>query len=459
MKKLFTIILLLFAAYQALAQEYRLPETKYDWSELAGSIVGASSDKHEQSYKIYRWICDNIEYDVNHRIYTADECIEQKKGVCQAYSELFYRLADAVGLESEVVVGYSKNPDGSLDAMGHAWVTAYMEDGSSILIDPTWGAGSIMNGVFLHVENDDTWFDVDPEWMIFTHLPSGGEYQKLEDQVDSLTFMDLPYFLPAYEEFGQDGKELLDLSLKGELPQLPVYYPQFLSFVEIGGIPVEKELRIGNYYDFAFRMKTDTEMMIKNGQCSYQEWKEQPDNHISYRFMPAEAGDLHIGILMPDGRWQAVVTYTVAEPTAEDIARLEKNDPSRSPLLNSLENYVSEWWLERGVGPEKILEYVRANGAVKLPTIYSQLGYEIVDIPLNGELHVRQPYTFSILPKEGLQWAMLNNNNWFTEWTRDEETGILTITVEPNAKGTLRLIVQTELNGPFHYCLEYKVVK
>ncbi len=448
---------MVYAVNQACAQSFRLSETKYDWTGLAGSIVGGSTDKYEQSYKIYRWLCDNIAYDVDHKVYTADECYEQKKGVCQAYSELFYRLADAVDLETEVILGYAKEMDGSVDQTGHAWVKAYMEDYSEILIDPTWGAGSIYNGAFRHIENDDTWFDVDPEWMIFTHWPSDEEYQMLEDDIDSLAFVSLPYMVPAYEKFGQDGKELLNLCLEGAVPQLPVYYPQHLSSLEIGKIPVGKELRVGQYYDFILRKKVDRDLMVRDVQYSCNEWVNLTDGYVGCRFMPSAAGETHVAIRMPDGKWQAVVTYTVAPPTAEDISLLETHEPHRSPLLKTLGNYEKGYWEERGLTAGEILERVKAENITCLPAPYVQAGYDIVDIPLSKTLKAKEAYTFTIRPLLGIRWAMIiNGKEWLREWT-DNGSGTISMTVQPKTKGSLLLAVQTEEDGPYQFCLEYVV--
>lgn len=91
-------------------------ETKYDWSELAAKIVGDKTAKRDQAYAIYRWLCDNIAYDTSYSIHDADTAIEQKRGVCQAYCEIFYRLAEPLGLEAHIISGFSKDSDSG------AWV-------------------------------------------------------------------------------------------------------------------------------------------------------------------------------------------------------------------------------------------------------------------------------------------------------------------------------------------------
>ena len=90
------------------AQCYVSP-TKYDYSTLAKSITKNAKSKLEKNRAIFNWICENIAYDTSYTIYTADECYEQKKGVCQAYSELYYRLCEAVGIKCIIISGKTKD--------------------------------------------------------------------------------------------------------------------------------------------------------------------------------------------------------------------------------------------------------------------------------------------------------------------------------------------------------------
>ena len=161
--------------------QQQVAPTRYDYTQVARQITEGCSSKYEQAYAIYRWLCDNISYDTSYSIYTADECWDNRRGVCQAYSELFYRLAEPLGLETHIVRGDAKGPGG---IEGHAWVFVIVEGtGTGILVDPTWGAGSVNGSTFTHREDDDSWFHVDPYWMIFTHFPDEASYQFLPQPV------------------------------------------------------------------------------------------------------------------------------------------------------------------------------------------------------------------------------------------------------------------------------------
>ena len=128
---------------------FKLPEpddsiyvskTTFDWTEAAKDIVGDAKTNYQKIRAIYEWVCGNIDYDTTYSIFTADECVEKQKGVCQAYCEVFYQLAKAVGVRVEIVGGLSKDFKGHVDDKGHAWVFAYTRENHGMLLDPTWGA-------------------------------------------------------------------------------------------------------------------------------------------------------------------------------------------------------------------------------------------------------------------------------------------------------------------------------
>ncbi len=55
----------------SLQAQMQVSPTRYDWSGLAGSIVGNATGKREQAYRIYRYLCDNIRYDTSRTIHDA----------------------------------------------------------------------------------------------------------------------------------------------------------------------------------------------------------------------------------------------------------------------------------------------------------------------------------------------------------------------------------------------------
>lgn len=191
-----------------------LHESIVDYGREVDRCVGTAETSYDKAKAIFRWLCDNIAYDVTLSIHDADTCWEKMRGVCQAYCELFCQLGKAVGLTVDIVSGKAKRRDGSIAAEPHAWVFVYTEGYEGILIDPTWGAGSVSeHGEFVRSSDGDMWFDVQPAWMVYTHYPDDKEWLKLDGIEDLLTeeaFAALPYVEPRKD----CGRDQLDKDLK-----------------------------------------------------------------------------------------------------------------------------------------------------------------------------------------------------------------------------------------------------
>ena len=158
-------------------------KSKRDYSIKVKSITKGCRNDYERICAIYKWICDNIQYDTSYEIYDADRCYKNKKGVCSAYCNLFYYMAKAAGVRTEIVNG-SANGFGGIG--GHVWIFAYINKKQGILLDPTWGAGGISSTdgkTFIKRKDCWEWFNVDPEVMILTHFPEDETYQFLEKPV------------------------------------------------------------------------------------------------------------------------------------------------------------------------------------------------------------------------------------------------------------------------------------
>jgi transglutaminase/protease-like cytokinesis protein 3 len=174
-------------------------------SEVAGIIETATTVK-EKARAIYDWICDNIAYDTTGQIHDAETCWRVKRGGCLAYSELFCHMAKEAGLTADIIVGKIKNSDGTIPSDKHSWVFVYTSSYDGLLIDPTWGAGSVVDGKFVKNADNSEWFDVSPYWMIYSHMPDQSYWSKLEITVTESQFRKLPYCRP---ETSTDGKDML----------------------------------------------------------------------------------------------------------------------------------------------------------------------------------------------------------------------------------------------------------
>lgn len=185
-------------------REYRLGRLSADIQDEAIRIVGDAITVEEKARAIYNWICDNISYDTTRQIHDAEACYRTRMGVCQAYCELFCLMADAVGVTSDVIVGKTKDQEGKICDDAHSWVFVYTHAYEGILIDPTWGAGSVDGVSFIRSHDHSKWFDVSPYWMVFSHLPNNPCWLRLDMTVTKEQFAQLPVVEMTGENNGRD---------------------------------------------------------------------------------------------------------------------------------------------------------------------------------------------------------------------------------------------------------------
>lgn len=113
--------------------------------ELANKITGSYLNELDEAKAIYKWIIENIEYDLKaspDKPRTAKEVLSAKKGDCDEISYLFAALSRAAGIHAKI-------GSGKIDEDLHAW-NELRVNGKWIIADATWGAGYIVEG-----ENED----------------------------------------------------------------------------------------------------------------------------------------------------------------------------------------------------------------------------------------------------------------------------------------------------------------
>lgn len=452
--KLPLLCALMCAAFSIEAESY-VHDTKYDWSGLANSITSSSKPDYEKARYIYTWLTHNIAYDTSYSIHTADETYENKRGVCQGYCEMFYRLGEAVGLRSDIIFGKSKNHEGIIGNEGHAWLFVYVDANTGIFVDPTWGAGSVEDGKFIS-EPTDAWFHVSPEWLIFSHFPDEEKYQLLDSPLSFDSFQKISFFHPALADYGYKGEEILATSLAGRTPQLPQYDFSNIEKNTSGiKVPSEKELRVGTPYEFCVLPKEQKDFIIINGKDYDKNWIRS-GNQAAIRFIPTEAGTLNVCVNCGGDENISLVEYTVATPSAQDIAKLEATCPQRSPVLTGLTNYYRETVENWGISPQRLLAAVKAEGITTLPRFNAKIESRVVDIPLNGRLHTGITYNFRFTPGKGQNFAAINDQNWVTDWTRNPD-GTISIAVTPSTPGELKISAVIDDTNRFWPILTYTV--
>lgn len=457
MKKTLIIIIACIAAVSASAQTY-VSDTKYDWSQVAEAITRGKTTKYDQAYAIYRWLCDNIAYDTTYSIYDSDTAYENRRGVCQAYSELFYRIAEPLGLKVDIISGKSKDRDGKISDMGHAWVFVYTGDNSGILIDPTWGAGGVNNGIFTHTPGDDSWFHVDPHWMIFTHFPDNSTYQLLDNKIEFSTFASMPSLHPELAFFGYKGPDMFAKAIAGNTPELPkCHKPDCLTGIRM---PLDGTLRVGEEYEFAVKAGKPCHYVIINGKEYHKDWSASGDVAAT-RFVPSTGGRLVLAYSdKPDNdTWSHIVEYKVAQPTAADISRLEAKAPHKSPALTTLPGYNYDLYKKCGVDFGKLLSEVKAKGITMLPEIYSAGDFHVGNMTMNGKLKPGSNLTFRFSPYADGEWVIINGEDWQQDWSQDSQTRewVMNVTVAPAGSLILAYKPTGDSGNRYTYCMKYEI--
>lgn len=433
--------------------------SKYDFSDFANSLTKGCSNDYEKIEAIYSWICDNIEYDTSYEIYTADECIEERKGVCQAYCDLFYHLAKAVDVRVEVVDGESKDYYGRIGKTGHAWIFAYVDEYYGILLDPTWGAGSVDGNRFIKNKDCWIWFGVDPKWMILSHFPSKEEYQLLDNHITRAQFVSMKTAMSIWLEYGLKVDDIYEMIINDEL-SLPTFFGDGEGLIRLLDIPMQESLKIGNNYTLRVKLLSEKDIAIINSNIyiTKEKWQYESDGIFSINFMPQATGKLSFNIKDEfENVWHTMIEYNIDEPTQNDWDRMKSQYPLSSPDVKNVRNLYDKEWADAGIDNVRLAKLIENNNVKALPTFYTDKGklLKIVKVPMNEKLTEGQTYTFSFYPRCSGKWAIVNNDIWHKEWNISED-GKLSMTIKPS-KGELVLYVQMADGENYSGCLGYEV--
>lgn len=251
----------------------------YDYAPIARQITGKTTTNYDKAKAIYLWLCDNIAYDPSGEIRTADACWNERKGVCQGYCELFYRMAESVGVKAKLVYGNCKSQATPQQTEKHVWLSVKTERGE-LLMDPTWGAGQLINGKFRKLPNPLIWFDTDPAWFAFTHMPQHTKHQHLAQPLSQQDFTLLPYISPLAARLGLTPEDAQRKALGEGLTfvVMPLMNADFLQKIRLLNVPLEHSLKAGSAYTFQIeKVEECCTLSIENELGAYdeQDWSRQ----------------------------------------------------------------------------------------------------------------------------------------------------------------------------------------
>ncbi|RYY09525.1 MAG: hypothetical protein EOO36_22090, partial [Cytophagaceae bacterium] len=149
---------------------------------LARYIVASFAGEADRARAAFVWVARHIRYDMANQFLleyerepavVVQETLDQRRGVCRHYAELYSAVANQAGVLTYVVPGYSS----LRDAVGHAWCASRI-DGQWQLLDPTWAAGRVVNNQFVFQLNNE-YFRMSPRQAIEVHMPFDPLWQLL----------------------------------------------------------------------------------------------------------------------------------------------------------------------------------------------------------------------------------------------------------------------------------------
>jgi transglutaminase-like putative cysteine protease len=179
---------------------------------LATYLTQPAKNDLEKARAIYRWITQNISYDINafftgnYGDMSATGVLASRRSICYGYSGLFQKLAQAVGLEVVTINGWGKGygyhaGDQIPASTNHAWNAIKINDGW-YLVDSTWGAGYINDQNAFMRDFDDEYFLMPPEQFIYSHLPEAPKWQLLQSTISDSEFAALPFVRRQFFSYG-----------------------------------------------------------------------------------------------------------------------------------------------------------------------------------------------------------------------------------------------------------------
>ena len=181
--------------------------------ELATLLAQNVSSETAKARIIYAWIAQHIAYDLNaynDAVYSdkypdveAETVLGDRKTICSGYSNLYFALAEAMNLESAIIIGHAKGATPNLarfQDVNHSWNSVKI-DGKWYLLDATWGAGAIADNKFAF-DYKPYYFATAPEELIYNHFPLDAGWQLLDWHYTRIDFDDAPDVSARFYDLG-----------------------------------------------------------------------------------------------------------------------------------------------------------------------------------------------------------------------------------------------------------------
>ena len=426
-----------------------------DYSELAQTITKGCNTPYDKCKAIYQWIGENITFDANSIGNQADMCYNAKRGTSNGFCDLFYHIANSVGVQSSLVQGNYKDFKGVSKSL-HIWIAADVGRKNPILIDPTLGAGFMRNKTFVRSFNMQ-WFDVDPYKMIFTHMPLAMRFQFIDEPIIYSQFETLKAFEPNMFSKDDRASDVLKNSLGGNF-EGPNIFSGYDNFLRLRAFPLNKKLHIGSTYVFEVEKFTENEIFIVNNVIDpTKKWKKE-GNVWRMEYMPSRAGKLTL-CMKTNGKYAVVLAYEVPTAYKQELTKAADTDPYSLPEVQSRVNVNRPLLEKHGVDGKKLIQLIN-SGVVgdTLPIINPAEGldFTIVDVPMTYHLKPNKSYRFCIKPMPGAQYAVVANGRiWFKDWQTNSDGTIWLNATTPPSGASMSLFIKPAGAKSFMSCMSY----
>ncbi len=210
---------------------------------LAARIMVEFDKPHFRLRVAFRWIAENIMYDVKSKKPATDaqEVFKLRKAKAEGYCNLLNVLCSKMEIQSELVPGFLRKdllPGKILKNSNHCWNTVKLYD-KWYLMDVMLASGytESKDRVFTKRFNS-MYYALHPRQIILTHLPLNSSRQYLDTLVDRKTFFNYP---EVYDPFFENGIYALTPS-DGIVPlkkgQLKKFYFKIMDSLLVGKIEI-----------------------------------------------------------------------------------------------------------------------------------------------------------------------------------------------------------------------------
>lgn len=393
--------------------QINIPQNANEYKKLAKSITKPHTNPQDKARAIYEWIFTNIGHQELFRHH--ENQIDAK-----LYCDLYWNIAQSAGLECNIISGIAKDIYGNMDNKEHQWISV-LTDNDTILLDPTWGIGRVVNDELILSKDHLLWFDTDPYWFAFSHSPNDSNDMYINQTIDLQTFDMLPPLSPDCQYLGWDPCSLLQQCLQQEIKHTPyIFSINKDKTLEVVKTPILRVISTDSTYTFEIKNPQNHIFGIRLNNHWYpaEEWEKNGDIY-SIQITPEQDGILSLRIQDTNGQDISLIQYLVASPEDQE----EDIDELQGPTINELD-----------------FESI-----------------ELISIPTHRKLNPATIYHFEI-DNNNHNFAILVNNSWYYSTLWQQNDSIYSIDLLPAEGGTLKLMV-LHTDNRYYPLVEYQVAK